>query len=249
MAPRALVRDPVVDITVYPIEEKLGEDFLHRLIIEELRPMVARWLVERGAGTFVGADQFIYWRRGDIRRRVAPDVYVLPGVPADRVIRSWKTWEEGGIVPSFALEVVSKDVEKDYIDVPERYRELGVGELIIFDPDYAADLEMRFKFQVYRQVGKRGLVLVEATNVDRVRSKILACHIVAIGATREATRLRLGTGKAESLFPTEAERAEHERADKERERADKERERSARVAAEAEVARLRAELAARRRRK
>ena len=222
------------DITVYPEEEKLGEELLQRWIIELLRPLVERWLASRKVVALTGADQFIYFRRGDTRGRLAPDLFVLPGVRPNRRVRSWKTWVEK-IVPSFALEVVSRDVDKDYIDGPELYRELGVQELIIFDPDFEDEPD-RFRLQVYRQVGKRGLVRAEVTNEDRVRSRVLKCWLRVIGVGEEM-RLRIATGPSgEVLYPTEAE---HERAEKERERAEKERERAGRKAAEAELARLR----------
>lgn len=218
------------DITVYPTEEKTGEDLLQRLIVEILRPLIEMWLAQRGVQALTGANQFIYFRRGDIRYRVAPDVFVLPGVQPDRRIRSWKTWEERS-VPSFVLEVVSGDVDKDYIDAPALYRELGVRELIIFDPDFEDERD-RFRFQVYRQVGKRGLVRVAVTNEDRVQSKVLGCWLRATG-TVDATRLRLAVGAhGDDLVPTEAE---YERAEKERERTEKEREHASRLALEAEL--------------
>jgi len=229
------------DITVYPTEEKVGEDLLQRHIVELLRPLIERYLAAHGVKALTGADQFIYFRRGDIRGRVAPDVFVLPGVRPDRAIRSWKTWQEG-IVPSLAIEVVSLDIDKDYIDAPALYRELGVRELIIFDPDFEQDVE-RYRFQVYRQVGKRGMVRVSVTNEDRVPSRVLGCFVRAIGHG-ESTRLRLATGASgDELFLTEAE---SERAEKERERAEKERERAGRLAAEEELERLRAMLKKRR---
>jgi hypothetical protein len=190
---------------------------------------------------------------------------VLPGVPPTRRIRSWKTWEEG-TVPSFALEVVSRDVDKDYIDAPALHRELGTQELVIFDPhvNEAAD---RVRFQLYRRTAKRGFVAATVTNEDRVRSRVLGCWLRVIGEA-ERLRLRLTTGPSgDVIFPTEAEHEraekereraekereraekERERAEKERERAEKEREQAARVAAEAELERVRAELDRLRRRK
>ncbi|MFO0554330.1 MAG: Uma2 family endonuclease [Polyangiaceae bacterium] len=197
------------DVTVYPVEEKVGEDLLQRLIIEVLRPLVERWLTDRGVTGLTGADQFIYFKRGDVRKRVAPDVFVLPGVRPGRRVRSWKTWEEG-VAPSFALEVVSLDVDKDYVDAPALYRELGVEELIIFDPDFEAEPH-RYRFQVYR-FGKSRRVVRQVTNEDRVRSKTLSCWVRATGVG-ETTRLRLATGThGDELVLTDAERAEHERA-------------------------------------
>src|SRR5690349_6310210 len=87
------------DPTFYPVEEKAGEDSLQTLIVELARPLIERWFASLGTPTFVGADQFIYYRQHDPTKVVAPDVYVLPGVPPGRRVRSWKVWKTG-IVPS-----------------------------------------------------------------------------------------------------------------------------------------------------
>jgi hypothetical protein len=133
---------------------------------------VERWFAAKPGLTFVGADQFIYFKQFEPTRRIAPDVYVLPGVRPGLKIDSWKTWERG-VVPSLVFEIVSQDYLKDYVDGPAAYAEVGVRELIIFDPEYASDPSERLRFQVYRRLPKRGLVRVDATNEDRVRSKVL----------------------------------------------------------------------------
>ncbi|WP_437333166.1 Uma2 family endonuclease [Sorangium sp. So ce394] len=221
-------RDP----TFYPVEKKMGEDSLQTWIVELLRPLIERWYQELGRPRFVGADQFIYYQQFDPSKVVAPDVYVLPGVPPGRRVRSWKVWETG-IAPSFALEVVSSDEPyKDYVDAPERYRELGVRELVIFDPDWERSRD-RVRWQRYRRLKTRGFVRVETTNVDRIYARVLGCWLRVIGAG-DAARVRLATGsEGEALFPTAAEA----------ERAAKEAERAAKEAALERVAALEAQLA------
>ena len=156
------------DPTIYPEEERVGEDMLQRWIVELLRPLLQWWLSRRGVEAFVGADQFIYWRRHDPHARVAPDIYVLPGVDPRTRVRTWKIWQDR-VVPSFALEVVSQDWEKDYTEVAPRYGALGVAEVVIFDPGFD-EHPHGVRWQVFRRVGKRGLVRVEATRAERVRS-------------------------------------------------------------------------------
>jgi hypothetical protein len=191
----------------------VGEDMLQRWILELLRPLLQRWLTRRGVKAFVGADQFIYWRQHDPHARIAPDLYVLPGVDPHTRVRTWKLWQDR-VVPSFALEVVSQDWEKDYSDAPERYRQLGVPEVVIFDPgcDEHAD---GVRWQVFRRVGKRGLVRVEASGADRVRLKVLGGWLRAVGAGGD-TRLRIAVGpRGEELVPTAEEEKEAERTAKE----------------------------------
>ncbi len=245
-------RRQAVDPTIYPEEERVGESLLQRWIMELLRPLLQSWLNRRGKRALVGADQFIYWRQHDPLRRIAPDIYVLPGVDPRTHVRSWKLWIDQ-VVPSFALEIASQDWEKDYVEVLTRYDELGVPEVVIFDP-FHAEHAGGVLWQVFRRIEKRGLVRVEATQQDRVRSKALGCWLRAVGEGRDV-RLRLGEGaRGEQLVPTveeeeraakEQERAakEQERAAREQERAGKEEERIAKEAALARVRELEAELA------
>jgi hypothetical protein len=184
---------------------------------------------------------------------VAPDLYVLPGVAPGTRVRTWKKVWETGIVPSFALEVVSSDVDKDYVEAPRDYADLGVHELVIYDPD-AGRAPDRVRWQVYRRVARRGLVRVEADAGDRVRSRVLGCWLRVVG-TGEDARLRVATGpQGDVLFPTRAEAAEARRktAEHARDVAEHARvaEQARRVAAErdrdaarVELARVQAELA------
>ncbi len=209
----------------------MGEGLFQKLVITLLLPLVQRWIIARGLRALVGGDQFVYWVKFDPTTCVAPDLYVLPGVSPGTEVECWKVWETG-VVPSFALEIVSDDRRKDYERSPGRYHELGVSELVVFDRHYRRRGHVRW--QVFRRVKGRGLVRVEATNEDRVESRELGCWLCAVG-TGYATRLRIGTGaRGEELFPTEAEA----------ERAGREIERAAREIAEARVRELEAELAA-----
>ena len=230
MVSAATKRSAGADPTHYPVDDAMGESILHKLIVELLRPLVERWLDERAAPTFVGANQFIYWVQHEPTRSVAPDLYVLPGVPRDAPVKAWKVWETG-LVPSFALEIVSNDVEKDYWLSPARYADLGILELVVFDPESSSSPE-RVRWQVFRK-SAGGLVLEERTDSESVRSTELGCWLRSVG-NGPSVRIRLCTGaRGEILVATEAEA----------ERAAREAEEVRRAEAEAEVARLRAELA------
>jgi hypothetical protein len=227
MVRRAQLEESEDDPTIYPEEEKVGEESLQRFILEALRPLVERWLEAKGVRAWTGADLFVYYVKHDSSKRVAPDILVLPGIEPGIRIRSWKTWLRG-IVPSFAFEMVSLDVDKDYTDVPELYGKIGVPELIVFDPDPHLDAD-RVRWQVFRRVEGRGFVRVEANNGDRVRSRTLGGWLRVLGADGEQ-RIRIGLDPdGEVLFPTEVEA----------ERAAKEAERAAKEELEREVARLR----------
>jgi hypothetical protein len=172
--------------------------------MEVLRPLVAQWLADQGRSALVGADQFIYWEQFSPRKAVAPDVYVLPGVSPDTPVTAWKVWETG-VVPSFCFESVSGDRLKDYEEAPKRYAELGVEELVLFDP-HAEESARRVRWQVYRRIDGE-LTRVEATDADRVRSASLGCWLRQTGSGM-AMRVRVGIGpRGDELVPTDAERA------------------------------------------
>ena len=206
MPSAAVRRIPLEDPTVYPVSDDMGEPTLQTLIAVMLLALLKRWLAEQGKPTFVGMNQFFYWKQFDPHECIAPDVYVLPGVPLSPRVGAWKIWETGKI-PSFALEVVSRDVDKDYLSAPPKYDRMGVTELVVFDPDFAGH-DGRVQWQVFRRIKGRGLVKVEVTNGDRVRSRVLGCFLRVVGSGDEV-RLRLGTGSnGETLLPTDDEARE-----------------------------------------
>ncbi len=187
----------------------MGEDALQRFIAELLRPLVAKWLATSGRRTFVGADQFLYFVEGDPKQRVAPDVYVMPGVDPGLAPPCWKLWELDA-PPSFALEIVSQNHRKDYEKLPPVYGRIGVRELVIFDPRATARSRVRVRWQVWRREGARGWKLVERSMADRIESRELGCWLRAVG-DGSALRLRLAIGRGgDSLLPTDAELAETE---------------------------------------
>ena len=81
-------------------------------------------------------NQFIYYRPGDAKKWVAPDVYVL----LDHVWKCrspYRIWVEGK-APDFVLEVISPESEiRNRGDRKALYGELGVREYFVFQPDEA----------------------------------------------------------------------------------------------------------------
>src|SRR5262245_53374878 len=176
-----------VDPTIYPETDHMGEGELQQLIDELFRPLAARWLQHRGVIAHVGSNTFLYLRQFDSSKRIAPDVYVLPGVRQADIRRSWKLWQLR-LPPLFALEVVSLDVDKDDMEAPEVHERIGTQELVSFDPD--ASGPDRVTWQVYRRVKNR-LRAVERSNADRVVSRALGCFLRVVG-DGDAQRVRIG---------------------------------------------------------
>ena len=82
----------------------------------------------------VNGNMFMYFREGDPKSVVAPDVFVAFGAAEKRVLGTYKVWEQG-VMPSFVMEVVSPSTHRH--DVREKkalYARLGVEELWLYDP-------------------------------------------------------------------------------------------------------------------
>jgi Uma2 family endonuclease len=184
---------------------------------------------------YVSGNNFLYWQEGDPKKCVSPDCYVIFGVGM-RQRDSYKAWEEGGKLPNVVFEFTSRTTRQEDADVKRPLYEgsLKVSEYFLFDPtgDY-----LRPRLQGYRLEGGR-YVALEASG-GRLVSTQLGLELVQDG---------------EELYFYDPVRGERllsavqlaQRAERETQRA--EREASARHAAEAENARLRAELEALQRR-
>lgn len=86
----------------------------------------------------IGSDQLVYWNAADPSRCVAPDLFIRLGAP-DTLFDAWKTWERGA--PEIAVEILSDSDATELVweDRLKQYHELGVEELVRFDPVAPAD--------------------------------------------------------------------------------------------------------------
>ena len=81
---------------------------------------------------YVGANMLVYDEPDNPRRHLAPDVFVVFGVPNQRR-DLFKIWEEKP--PSFVLEVTSKTTRhEDMRTKRQRYAAWGVAEYFLYDP-------------------------------------------------------------------------------------------------------------------
>ena len=81
----------------------------------------------------VEGNRLLYHVEGDPRSRVAPDVFVVFGVPKRRR-RIYLLWEEGK-APDFVLEVTSRSTRRQDAGFKrDLYARLGVCEYWLFDP-------------------------------------------------------------------------------------------------------------------
>jgi Uma2 family endonuclease len=85
---------------------------------------------------YVGTDSFVYYRYEGETRWVGPDIYVVPGVPAKPVRRSFYTWAEGA-KPAVVFEFLSEETaEQDKGEKKWQYfEELGIQEYFLHQPE------------------------------------------------------------------------------------------------------------------
>ena len=164
---------------------------------------------------YVAGNMLLYYEEGNPTACVAPDVFVVQGV-AKRERRTYKLWEEGQ-PPAVVFEITSRGSRLEDLGTKRVvYAMLGVREYFLYDPlgEY-----LRPPLQGYRlQEGEYQRLLPGGEGE-------LVSQVLGVELRVEAGRLRVidpATGER-LLTPAEAQ--------------------AARRAAEAELERLRAELA------
>ena len=93
----------------------------------------------RRPDVYVSGNLLIYYEEGNVNASVAPDTFVVFGVPNHRR-PIYKVWEEGK-APDFVLEIASPSTwNRDQGPKRELYESLGVREYWQYDPtgDYLA---------------------------------------------------------------------------------------------------------------
>ncbi len=84
---------------------------------------------------YVAGSMALYYRQGDLAAVVVPDVFVVLGALHKQARKSYLLWEEGGVVPSFVVEVASPSTSRrDATSKRATYEQMGVHEYWRFDP-------------------------------------------------------------------------------------------------------------------
>jgi Uma2 family endonuclease len=187
--------------------------------------------------TYVSGDLLMFYERGNKRRHLAPDVFVVRGVPKHRRL-NYLIWEEGK-GPDLVIEVTSKSTRKeDLTSKRDLYRDtLQVSEYFLFDPlaEY-----LRPQLQGFRLLDGE-YVAIRAIE-GRLPSVLTGLHFEAHG-----NQLRLYDPTLDRWLPTPQEKViEAEARSREAEARSRE-EVAARRAAETELEQLRREVEALRR--
>lgn len=114
---------------------------------------------EAAPDVYVASNLFVYYVEGDPRAAVAPDVFVVFGVPPGPR-RVYKLWAEG-VPPAVVIEVTSRKTKGEDLRTKKAlYARLGVAEYVLYDPE--ADY-LHPPLQAFRLAGDAYLPLVAGT--------------------------------------------------------------------------------------
>jgi Uma2 family endonuclease len=147
------------------------------------------------ADVYVSGNLFVYYEEGNPAAVVAPDVFVVLGVPKhDR--RIYKVWAEGK-APDVVIEITSKKTRtEDEKKKPTLYQRLGVKEYFQYDPtgDY---LEPPLKGRWLDENGE-----YQPMSLNRLPGGILSLYsyLLNLELHLEAGRLRLFDPDAEAYL-------------------------------------------------
>jgi len=174
----------------------------------------------------VSGNLMVYYEKGNPQKWVAPDVFVVLGVEKKKR-EIYQLWEEGK-GPDFVLEVSSKNTFRTDLNKKKRlYAQVfGVSEYFLYDPNHQY---LRPPLQGYRLV--EGAYVPIPPVEARLPSQVLGLEL----GFRTGTELGLYNPHTNAWLLPRKERAEQAEAKAQQET-------EARQQAEAELARLRAEL-------
>ena len=145
---------------------------------------------------YVGGDLLLYYEQGDGHKHLAPDVFVVKGIPKRPPRKNYLMWREGK-APDLVIEVTSEStMENDRGHKLGLYRDvLRVPEYFQFDPtdDYLDPALQGYRLRggVYRPIRSVG---------GRLPSTVLGLHLERQGAS-----LRLYDPARGVWLPTPAE--------------------------------------------
>jgi Uma2 family endonuclease len=182
----------------FPEHEQVPESKRHF----RLRTLLYEFLALAFAdGATIGSDQFMYWDPTDPKACLAPDAFVRLGEP-DHLFRSWKVWERGA--PQLAIEVISDSDERDsdWDAKLQRYRRVGVQELIRFDPETAEPARI---LRIWDAV--EGDLAEREVTTSAAASRVLPGYWIVVSDTNLGPTLRLSRDAlGVNLYQTPSER-------------------------------------------
>jgi Uma2 family endonuclease len=208
------------DRDFYPSSDgkPMAETDIHRDLMTDLIQILDDHFEAR-RDVYVSGNLLLYYERGNRKKSVAPDVFVVIGVEKKKR-ETYLLWEEGK-GPDFVLELSSKKTYRtDLTRKKKRYAEvLGVPEYFLYDPQHRY---LNPSLQGYRL--EQGVYLPISSVEERIPSRVLGLEL----GLKPDGEFGLFDPETQAWLLLRKERAKHAEARAEH--------------AEAEVARLQAEL-------
>ncbi len=206
----------------------LGETDAHRREILAIIAMLELYFAAH-ADVYISGNLMFYYEEGNPSAVVSPDVFVVKGVPKQER-RTYKLWEERQ-PPAIVFEITSRSTRReDKVNKHALYTRLRVREYFLFDPlsEY-----LKPPFQGFRLTGK-DYVAIKPDAEGALVSEELGLRMLRDDSYLRLSELATGQPLLRAAELDAARRAAEAQA---RSEAD------ARRAAEAEIDRLRAEIA------
>lgn len=127
--------DPALRKNGYPTSDgkPMAETEWHRDLMVRLIETLKRYYAAQPR-LYVSGNLLLFYERGNRRRHVSPDVFVVKGVPKHER-PNYLVWEEKN--PDVVIELTSSSTRREDVDTKYRlYRDtLKVKEYFLFDPD------------------------------------------------------------------------------------------------------------------
>ncbi len=191
-----ITRLPLVDQLRYPTRDgkPMAETDVHLLLMLTLIPMLRDFFLQQPR-VYVGGNMLVFYERGNRRKHVSPDVFIVRGVPnhLHHLRDNYLIWEEGKS-PDLVIEFTSKSTRhEDTVTKLALYRDvLRVKEYFLFDPrgEYLDPALQGFRLRAGKYLPIR--------DVDgRLPSRRLGLHLEGAGRT-----LRLWDPQSRQWLPT-----------------------------------------------
>jgi len=199
-------------VPIYPESDgkPMAETDIHAELLINLRVALDHYF-RNDPNVYVSGNLLVYYVEGNPAKCFAPDVFVVCGVPKGQR-RIYKLWEEG-VAPQIVIELTSRKTWREDLQTKwDLYRELGVQEYFIFDPeyDYLDDPLVGYRLE-------NGKYAALDINDGRIKSEVLGLELVDTGQTLRlfdpATGQFLPTTNESALAYQELQEAQHHSAE------------------------------------
>ncbi len=191
-------------------EGPVPESTAHDAALFRIYSLLSAWAARTSNGARITRNLAVRWLPSHPTTGLDPDIAVLLPGPVDfDDLSSYRLWEPDRTPPPFAVEVVSKGHPyKDYGWVHEGYAEMGIAELLVFDPLLVGPKSLGGP--VALQLWQRDLTgAFERTHFGNqpVFSRVLEAWLAVEGRTLHISEDRAGKRRWPTLEEAAAERA------------------------------------------